>query len=303
MAILDFPLLDQPYEPDCSGVARWRKVRTLASTRLQDGLGQKLPDAKVILTANQRLQDGLGLPETFVVKKIPKLAMRGPYGTVWQHMVNDAVTMHGRDSAYVVTHYGGWQDNENYYLAMEHCGMSNVYELSQAVAHSGFCATDERRREVAKEMLAAVGSLHSQGLTHPDLQMNHFLLSSTGSIRLAGIAPTRPVAPVGCLGSTSVDREKLDVFKLGIVLLDLLELCFGKRPAAAIQPPASVQEATVDNFVAWLMHPDPSLRPSIEGALDHPWLTPADAAAGRADAGVLCGSELPRDILLGLGGQ
>jgi len=292
MAILDFPWLDQPYEPDCSGASRWRKVKTLANTR---------SGGKVILTANQRLQDGLGLPENFVVKKIPKLAMRGPYGRVWQHMVNAVVKMHGRDSAYVVTHYGGWQDNENLYLAMERCGISDgnhhVYELSTAISHSGFCATDARRREVAKEMLAAVGSLHSQGLTHPDLQMNHFLLSSTGSIRLAGVAPTRPLEPVG---STSVDREKLDVFKLGIVLLGLF---FGKRPDAAIQHPASAQEATVHHFIAWLMHPDPSLRPSIERAFDHPWLTPADAAAARADAGILCGSELPRAILLGLGGQ
>jgi len=278
-------LIDPPFEKDCSGRSRWRKVKTLAST--ESGV-------KVIHAANQRFQDGLGLPESFAVKKVPKVLLGvGPRAQHFHRMVQSAIATRDWGLTHVVTYYGAWQDNQNIYVVMEHCGS----ELHAAVA-CGLLPTDEHRREAAKQMLAAVGSLHNKGITVPDLRVQHFLLSSNGSIKLACLTPTSSAAPVS---KGIEDAKKFDAFRLGVALFAIF---FDKYPHGSIRPPpSSTPEASAKDLLARLMHPEPSLRLSVDRALAHPWLTPAVEPVVVADGNIRCSGELPWAATLALGGQ
>merc|ERR1719456_1299268 len=79
-----FDWLDaSPFQKDSNGQSRWRKIQNMHDTRC---------GGKVTLAANQRMQDGLGLPDRFVVKKVPKAQMQGAQTRCWTRLVRIALS-------------------------------------------------------------------------------------------------------------------------------------------------------------------------------------------------------------------
>lgn len=297
LGIWDIPYIDPPFQRDADG-ARWRKVTTLAS---------EASGVKVIHAVNQRLHDDdLCLPKELAVQKVPKALVDRENGKCWHKKVQAALVIRDWAASNVVTYYGAWQDHEFIYVVMEYCskviGEREVRDLYTAVACGAIPWTEDDRRRAARQMLLALGSLHSSGLTHPELRLHHFLLSSTGSIKLAGLTSTSSIeVPVSAGPAGSADGKKLDMFKLGVALFALF---FGQRPHPSMRlSSSSVPEASAEDFVTRLMHREPSLRPSVESALVHPWLASTAQAIGMRDDGIECPSELIWAAGLALGGQ
>jgi len=259
----NFPWLADPFKADNSGGSRWKKIKGLGNTRC---------GGKVVLVRNQSLQDGLELPATFVVKQVQKAQLQGLDAQRWQERVRSALALSAnhRELPHVVTYYGAWQDDVFVYVAMAHCAEG---ELFVAATCGNLYQTDEARRDVAKQMLTAVGSLHSHGLTHPDLRLHHFLLSSS-RVKVVGLMPTGMLpGPSAVAGFTNgaVAAKQHDVFQLGAALFTIFS--GGIRPPLSIQPPPpGAQVESAKDFLSRLMHPDHHLRSSIACALAHPWL-------------------------------
>lgn len=294
---LHFPHIGPPFQDDCTGLSRWRKVRTLPSA--SDGV-------KVYHAVNQRLQDGLELPEHFDVEKIPKVTLCETHAQEWYEMVQGLLKL---DDQRIVKLYGVWQDDEHVYVVKEHCGMEvrvngskrEVRELFTALTCAKWPWGDKQRREAAMRILQALQRMHDKGLTHPDIRHEYIVLSSTGSIKVDYFTPAKCYSH---LRGGSVDPKKHDVLKLGIALFALF---FGQHAVPPIQSiPCPAQEASAESLLAHLMHPEPSDRPSIETALAHPWLAPTTSVTAIAAAGAGCATGMTTLTLvanLALGGQ
>jgi len=263
-SLREFPLIDPPFKDSISSPSRWRRVKTLLSPH--DGV-------KVYYAFNQRLDDGLQLPEDFDVEKIPQALLSGLRGQQWCDMIQSLLELHDER---VVQLYGVWQDGEHIYVVREHCGMEvitdqgkqKVRDVFTAVTCGGLPWKSENQRQTAARSLETLASMHSKGLTHPDLRYEHIVLDSAGATKIdySNITPASYVSS-GHFGTS--EAKKRDVLKLGIALFALF---FGQHAPLAIQP-TSVQEASASNFLAHLMHPNANNRPSIEAALSHPWLS------------------------------
>lgn len=259
----EFPHIDPPFKDSSSGPSRWRRVKTLLSPH--DGV-------KVYYAVNQRLDDGLQLPKDFDVEKIPQALLSGLRGQQWCHVIQSLLELHDDR---VVKLYGVWQDAEHIYVVREHCGMEvitdqgkrEVRDVFTAVTCGGLPWKSEHQRQAATRSLETLASMHSKGLTHPDLRYEHIVLDSAGATKIdySNFTPASYVSS-GHFGTS--EAKKRDVLKLGIALFALF---FGQNAPLAIQP-TSVQEASASNFLAHLMHPNANNRPSIEAALSHPWL-------------------------------
>jgi len=220
-------------------------------------------------------------------------------------MVQLALLMRDRGSPHIVTYYGAWQDDDNVYVVMEHCSKCDgergaVSDLYTAVSTGVLPWTGTHRVEATKQMLAGIESLHCKGVALPNLRLENFLVSSTGSIKLACLIPTSCASlltPPGSKSRSAEDLMKVDIFKLGCVLTNLMN---HHSSSSTAQLP-SVPEASVQDFIARLVHPDPAQRPNIRTALKHPWLNPDREAV--TDCIVGTATNYSWEASLALGGQ
>jgi len=164
--------------------------------------------------------------------------------------------------------------------------------------------TDADAAEATRQMLRAVGYLHSHRVVHRDLKLENFLYESdepTSQLKLIdfGFAKvwdpsTMMMASCGSIAYVSPDvlsgrgyTNKCDLWSLGVIVWMLLagyppfhgDEKFMMTKIKAGQPDWShrnrwrpVSEEAVD-FVKRLLSRDPNLRPSAQESLKHPWLT------------------------------
>lgn len=218
-------------------------------------------------------------------------------------------------------------------LIMECCTGGELYAR---LAERGVFSVPDAA-EAMRQMLRAVGYLHSRNVVHRDLKLENFLYESEedgAELKLIdfGFAkvwnnPSRLMfSPCGSISYVSPDilsaqgyTNKCDIWSLGVIIWMLLS---GYPPfhgeddkeimtkIKAGEPDWShktrwrgvPQEAT--NFVKKLLEKDPLVRPSAEEASQHPWLEsglPDESVSecAAAECGALAAVQRSRPSLAG----
>lgn len=208
------------------------------------------------------------------------------------------------------------------YLTLDHPNIArlhNVYESEADICLLTECCdggelyfrlqkkgvyTDTDAAEAARQMLRAVGYLHSHHVVHRDLKLENFLYENeadTSPLKLIdfGFAKvwdpsTFMMASCGSIAYVSPDvltgqgyTDKCDLWSLGIIVWMLLagyppfhgdersmmtKIKAGQADWSHKSRWKPVSETAVD-FVKQLLTKDPNQRPSAHAALKHAWLT------------------------------
>jgi tetratricopeptide (TPR) repeat protein len=137
------------------------------------------------------------------------------------------------DHPHVVKFLHHFQDDENLYLVMENCAGGNL----GAFAH-GRPLDPAKVFEWGKILTKTLATVHQHGIVHHDIKPQNLLLTDDGRLKVAdfGVANrnwgTRAyMAPELTLGEASSDDVRIDIYALGITLLELL---LGKNPLREI---------------------------------------------------------------------
>ena len=148
-------------------------------------------------------------------------------------LIDEMQHLSSLDHPHVVKFLHHFQDDENLYLVMEHCAGGNLDAFAQ-------------RRPLAPAKVFAWGKtltdtlavVHRHGIVHHDIKPQNLLFTDDGRLKVAdfGVANlnwgTRAyMAPELSLGETSSDDVRIDIYALGVTLLELL---LGNNPLRAI---------------------------------------------------------------------
>uniref|UniRef100_A0A7S0FJV3 Non-specific serine/threonine protein kinase n=1 Tax=Pyrodinium bahamense TaxID=73915 RepID=A0A7S0FJV3_9DINO len=206
------------------------------------------------------------------------------------------------------------------YLSLDHpniCRLHDVYETEADICLLTECCeggelyfrlqrrgvyTDADAAEAARQMLRAVGYLHSHRVVHRDLKLENFLYESEESssqLKLIdfGFAyqwnpSTLMKAPCGSISYVSPDvlsgqgyTNKCDLWSLGVIVFILLVgympfsgseeqqiACIQAGRYTKKQEPWSKVSNVAQTFVKSLLTVDPEKRLSAEQALEHPFI-------------------------------
>lgn len=121
------------------------------------------------------------------------------------------------------------QDEQNLYLVMEYCegGSLNDHAQGKPIAY-------DKVFSWGITLANTVAEIHRHGIVHHDIKPRNLLLTADGRLKVAdfGVANrnigTLPyMAPEFFLGEVTSDDERIDVYALGITLLELL---LGEHP-------------------------------------------------------------------------
>lgn len=176
------------------------------------------------------------------------------------------------------------------YLVMEYLPSITLRELLKKQRR----LTLDQSLEIADAVLAGLAAAHSAGIVHRDLKPENVLLVDDGRIKIGDFGLARAVsantttgqALLGTIAYLSpelvtrgVADERSDLYAFGIMLFEMLT---GTQPFTGEQPmQIAYQHAhsevpvpsertddsppPVDEFVRWLTHRDPALRPADAG--------------------------------------
>lgn len=216
-----------------------------------------------------------------------------------------------------------YEDSDNIFLVTECCDGGELYaRLQQRGTY-----TDLDAAQATREMLRAVGYLHSHDVVHRDLKLENFLYLSeeaTTSLKLIdfGFAKiwdpsTLMMASCGSVAYVSPDvlsgrgyTNKCDMWSLGIIVWMLLtgyppfhgeESAMRKKIKAAEADWAHrkrwkpVMDDAKD-FVKALLVKEPDSRLSAQKALAHPWLVRTALAAEEGTENALLSKEALRNL-------
>lgn len=137
------------------------------------------------------------------------------------------------DHPNVVKFLHHFQDNENLYLVMEYCagGNANTFTQQRPLDQAKAFAW-------GKTLTDTLATVHRHGIVHHDIKPQNLLLTDDGRLKIAdfGIANrnwgTRAyMAPELSLGEASSDDVRIDIYALGITLLEWL---LGDNPLRAV---------------------------------------------------------------------
>jgi serine/threonine protein kinase len=171
----------------------------------------------------------------------------------------------------IVGFYHHFYEGSSLFLVMEHCaGGSLRGRMSKSPAHMPTVM------QWGKELADVLGQVHERGIVHHDIKPDNILFGSDGTIKIGdfgganravGTAPY--VSPEKYRGEASVKDPRVDVYALGITLLELLL----NRDAFAGLNILEMQQAKVrhdfipSDMERWLQevlsratHPTPELR-------------------------------------------
>ena len=182
------------------------------------------------------------------------------------------------------------QDLGRVYLVMEYLPSITLRELLKQQQR----LTLDQSLEISDAILAGLAAAHTAGIVHRDLKPENVLLVDDGRIKIGDFGLARAVSAntttgqallgtIAYLSPELVTRgiadERSDLYAFGIMLYEMIT---GSQPFTGEQPmqiayqhahsdvPApsesgDVSTPALDEFVVWLTHRDPELRPANAG--------------------------------------
>jgi len=133
----------------------------------------------------------------------------------------------------IVTYYDSWEDDLNYYIAMEYAGKRNLVKYFEANKNIAIA----KKKNIMRQMLIAVKYLHSIGIFHRDIKLENFVIDKEGIIRLidfgysefdphrlrhSKVCGTPLYAPPELVFQQEYDGFKIDVWSLGVCYYAIL---------------------------------------------------------------------------------
>jgi tRNA A-37 threonylcarbamoyl transferase component Bud32 len=124
----------------------------------------------------------------------------------------------------IVGFYHHFYDGSSLFLVMEHCaGGSLRDQMSKSVAHTPTVM------QWGKELASVLGQVHQRGIVHHDIKPDNILFAADGTIKIGdfgganrGVGTIPYVSPEKYRGEASVEDPRVDIYALGITLLELL---------------------------------------------------------------------------------
>jgi len=185
----------------------------------------------------------------------------------------------------------------------------NDGDLFQNLSSSPGILPEQNIRALMRSMLSALLTCHDDLVCHRDVSLENFLVSANGtglvlidfglSVEMDAhftihnygpVGKTKYMAPELVLGRPSaVDGRKVDVWSLGIVLFMLITKAEPFHVALNVDARYKtliVKKGMRDVFTAWgysvspslmnllesMLNPEPTLRPTVQEILSHPWM-------------------------------
>ena len=137
------------------------------------------------------------------------------------------------DHPHVVKFLHHFEDEENLFLVMEHCSGGNLADFTRSRPLDSV-----KVFAWAKTLADTLAAVHRQGIVHHDIKPQNLLLTDDGRLKVAdfGVANrnwgTRAyMAPELSLGEATSDDVRIDIYALGVTLLEFL---LGHNPLRAI---------------------------------------------------------------------
>ncbi|RPB06327.1 kinase-like protein, partial [Morchella conica CCBAS932] len=188
--------------------------------------------------------------------------------------------------------FGWYQDaRNNIFLAMEYLPGGDLGEYIR----NDLVGANRESRTIITQLLNALKIMHEIGVVHGELKPTDVLIKSTSPfiIKLTdqGIGTSRYMAPEqlgyrpGDSNRKGFPKSAADVWAVGSLTYEiitgslqlnrraLIDYCQGKitLPDPPMRGPNGASK-TSTHFIEFLLEPDPSQRPSVVEALQHPWI-------------------------------
>ena len=163
------------------------------------------------------------------------------------------------------------RDDKTLYLVMEYCEGGSLAD----VLENCILKTDEVFAW-ARALTATLGEIHRRGIVHHDIKPQNLLLSADRRVKVSdfGVANSKGgtrayMAPECVLGEVECDDVRIDIYALGITLLELLT---GNNPLRRIPAKNLLRRQIAHDFIPsdpprWIQdilrkatHPTPELR-------------------------------------------
>ncbi len=198
---------------------------------------------------------------------------------------------------FVVGYHGSFQKDKHIWIVMDLCEAGSISDLIRATQST---LLEAEIRVVAASMLLGLRHLHGLRMIHRDIKAGNILLTNDGMAKLADFGVSKQLSTVQSKCETTIGtpywmgpeviadgryNAKADIWSLGITLIEMAE---GEPPFCNIhpmralfvipkKPPSTFKEPSrwspeMNDFLAACLVKDPSLRPSAEQLLLHPWL-------------------------------
>jgi serine/threonine protein kinase len=198
---------------------------------------------------------------------------------------------------FVVGYHGSFQKDKHIWIVMDLCEAGSISDLIRATQST---LLEAEIRVVAASMLLGLRHLHGLRMIHRDIKAGNILLTNDGMVKLADFGVSKQLSTVQSKCETTIGtpywmgpeviadgryNAKADIWSLGITLIEMAE---GEPPFCNIhpmralfvipkKPPSTFKEPSrwspeMNDFLAACLVKDPSLRPSAEQLLLHPWL-------------------------------
>jgi serine/threonine protein kinase len=171
----------------------------------------------------------------------------------------------------IVGFYHHFCEGSSLFLVMEHCAGGSLRGWM-----SDRPAQPSTIMQWGKELADVLGQVHERGIVHHDIKPDNILFAEDGIIkvgdfgganRLVGTVPY--VSPEKCRGEANIKDPRVDVYALGITLLDLLlrRNVFAGLTALEMQQAKVRHDFIPTDLERWLQevlaratHPTPELR-------------------------------------------
>ena len=152
------------------------------------------------------------------------------------------------DHPHVVKFLHHFEDDEHLYLVMEYCAGGSIHDFAQ-----GRPLDSIKVFAWGKTLANSLAAVHRRDIVHHDIKPQNLLLTDDHRLKIAdfGVANrnwgTRAyMAPELSLGEASSDDVRVDIYALGVTLLELL---LGGNPLSAVPGSELLQAKVRHEFI------------------------------------------------------